>query len=172
MGLLAFHVRSILSFSKCSSAKYMSYATLFINKNYELFREWIVRFVNSSNRWKIVLVANSIVNENISWAYKFFPISDHLIDNFDYYNISLISHLSNLAKQKNLIFFISAGPAANIIISILIKINNNNIYLDLGSSIEFLTKGYTTRDYAKNGETSNHSCEPFFIENGTLIYVR
>ena len=164
--------RSILSFSKCSSAKYMSYATLFINKNYELFREWIVRFVNSSNRWKIILVANSIVNENISWAYKFFPISDHLIDNFDYYSISLISQLSNLAKQKNLIFLISAGPAANIIISILIKINNNNIYIDLGSSIEFLTKGYTTRAYAQNGETANHSCEPFIIKNGTLIYMR
>lgn len=164
--------KSILSFSKCSSAKYMSYATLFINKNYDFFKDWIVHFVNSSNRWKIILVANSIINKNISWAYKFFPIPDHLIENFDYYSISLISQLSNLAKQKNLIFFISAGPAANIIISILVKINNSNIYIDLGSSIEFLTKGYTTRSYAKNGEESNHSCEPFIIENGTVIYIK
>ena len=164
--------KSILSFSNCSSAKYMSYATLFINKNYKFFKDWIVHFVNSSNRWKIILVANSIINKNISWAYKFFPIPNNLIENFDYYSISLISNLSNIAKQKNLIFFISAGPAANIIISILAKINNSNIYIDLGSSIEFLTKGYTTRDYARNGQTSNYSCEPFIIENGTVTYIK
>lgn len=51
--------KSILSFSKCSSAKYMSYATLFINKNYILFKDWIVNFINTSNGCKIILVANS-----------------------------------------------------------------------------------------------------------------
>jgi hypothetical protein len=164
--------KSILSFSKCSSAKYMSYATLFINKNYPLFKKWILQFINTSNRWKIILVANSIINKDIRWAYKFFPVPDHLIENWEKYKISLLPKLSNQAKENHLIFFISAGPAANIIVSHLTKINNKNIYIDFGSSIEFITKGYTTRAYAKNGKTSYESCEPFFIQDKSLIYTR
>jgi hypothetical protein len=132
----------------------MSFATLFINRNYHLFKDWIIDFINSSNRWKIILIANSIINKNITWAYKFFPIPDHFIENWDNYTTSLLPKLSSQAKQNNLIFFVSAGPAANVIISHLTKINNNNIYIDFGSSIEFITKGYTTRRYAKNGETA------------------
>lgn len=164
--------KSILSFSKCSSAKYMSYATLFINKNYPLFKDWILRFISSSNRWKIILVANSIINKNISWAYKFFPIPDHLIENWDNYSISLFLQLSREAIQNDLIFFISAGPASNIIISYLIKININNIYIDFGSSIEFITKGYTTRPYAENSQYSHQTCESFFLQNKSLVYAR
>ena len=163
--------KSILSFSKCSSAKYMSFATLFINKNYPLFKDWILNYINSSNRLKIILVANSIIHKNITWAYKFFPVPDHLIENWNNYSNSLLTKLSYQAKENNLIFFISAGPAANIIISHLTKINNKNIYIDFGSSIEFITKGYTTRPYAKNGKTSKQSCEPFFLQNKSIIYI-
>ena len=150
----------------------MSYATLFINKNYLLFKDWIFRFINNSNRWKIILVANSIIQTDIAWAYKFVPVPDHLIENWDKYSISLLSKLSRQAKENNLIFFVSAGPAANIIISYLVKINNNNIYIDFGSSIEFITKGYTTRPYAQNGGTSKQSCEPFFLHNKSIVYIR
>lgn len=166
--------KSILSFSKCSSSKYMSYATLFINKNYPFFKDWILHFINTSfpNRWKIILVSNSIIHKSIKWAYIFFPIPDHLIENWKNYSIPLLAKLSHLAKQNNLIFFISAGPAANIIIFYLRKINNNNIYIDFGSSIEFITKGYTTRPYAINGtKYSNHICQPFLLQNKSLIYI-
>lgn len=166
--------KSIVSFSKCSSAKYMSYCTVFYNKNYGIFKDWILSFINTSfpNRWKIILVANSNISKNISWAYRYLPVPNHLIENWEKYSISLLSQLSHLAKSNNLIFFISAGPAANIIISYLIKVNNNNIYIDFGSSIEFITKGYSTRSYSINGtENSNLSCEPFFLQNKTLIYM-
>lgn len=166
--------KSILSFSKCTSAKYMSYATLFINKNYSLFKDWIIHFINTSfpNRWKIILVANSIIHKSIDWAYKFYSVPDNLVDNWDNYGISLLNKLSHQANQNNLIFFISAGPAANIIISHLIKINNNNIYIDFGSAIEFITKGYSTRGYAKNNSLySNLVCQPFFLQNKSLIYI-
>ena len=163
--------KSILSFSKCSSAKYMSYATLFINKNYPLFKDWILHFINTSNKLKIILVANSIIHKDITWAYKFFPVPDHLIENWDNYRDSLLSKLSHQAKENDLIFFVSAGPAANIIISYLTKINNNNIYIDLGSSIEFITKGYSTRPYSKDDKTSRQSCEPFYLQNKSIIYI-
>ena len=162
---------SILSFSNCTSAKFMSYATLFINKNYKIFKDWIFNFIKISNRWKIILIANKIINQNISWAYKFFPIPDKITEIWDNYSITLLPKLSNEAKRNNLIFFISAGPAANIIISYLIKINKNNIYIDFGSSIEFITKGYSTRPYSKNNNKySIQSCESFYLTNKTLIY--
>ena len=102
------------------------------------------------------MVANSIIHKNIAWTYKFFPIPDHLIENWDKYNISLLSVLSHQAKENELIFFISAGP---IIISHLSKIIH-------------ILKGYTTLSYAKNGETSLWSCEPFLLKNKSLFYER
>lgn len=163
---------SILSFSNCSSAKYMSYSTLFVNKNFPIFKDWIIDFINSSNRWKIILVANSIIGTNITWAYKFFPIPVDLVGYWEKYSINLLSELSKEAKNNNLIFFISAGPASNIIISYLTKINNKNQYIDFGSSIEFITKGYSTRPYSKNDKSSQKSCESFFLRNRTIFYQR
>ena len=165
--------RSILSFSKCSNAKYMSYATLFINKNYQIFKNFILNFIKNSNRWRIILVANSFINKNISWAYKFFPIPDHIIENWEKFYSTFISKLSNEAKQDNLIFFVSAGPAANVIILYLTNINNRNIYIDFGSSIEFITKGYSTRPYSnKHSKYAHLSCESFSLKNKKLIYQR
>ena len=162
---------SILSFSKCTSTKYMTYATLFINKNYKIFKNWIIEFINSTNRWKIILIANSNINLKINWVYRFFPIPTHLVESWDNYSPSLLSKLSELAKKNNLIFFVSAGPAANIIISYLVKINDKNIYIDFGSSIEFITKGYSTRSYSRKGSSSLKSCENFILKNKSVIYV-
>lgn len=163
--------KSILSYSKCSSAKYMSYATLFINKNFQNFKNWVLWFINSANRWKIILVANQVINANISWAYKFYSVPDHIIENWENYSISLLSKLSKEAKHSHLLFFVSAGPAANIIISFLSKINNKNIYIDFGSSIEFITKGYSTRSYSyNNSKYANQKCEPFLFVNKNLVY--
>ena len=73
-------------------------------------------------------------------------------------------------NKKNQIFFISAGPAANIIVSKLSKINKNNSYIDFGSSIEFITKGYSTRPYSWDNNLSKHRCETFILENRNLTY--
>lgn len=163
--------KSILSFSNCSSSKYMSYSTIFINKNYDLFKNWIFNFIYSQNRWKIILISNSNINKNITWAYKFFPVPDHLIENWDKISIYLLPKISFEAKKNKRIFFVSAGPAANIIISNLSKINNKNIYIDFGSSIEIITKGFSTRPYSdKNSVFSLQSCETFVLKNKLLVY--
>ena len=148
----------------------MTYSTLFTNKNFENFKSWILQYINSSNRRKIILVANSIINKNIEWVYKFFPVPDTLVDNWEEYSPLLLSKLSEIAKYKNLIFFISAGPSSNIIISYLVKINSQNIYIDFGSSIEFLTKGYSTRFYSEKEKFSKKGCETFILKDKLLIY--
>ena len=163
--------KTILSYSNCSSSKFMSYATVFINNNFYIFKNWLINFINNSNRWKIILVANSKINLNISWAYKFYNIPDHIVEIWDQFRIDLLSKLSEEAKKSDLIFFISAGPAANIIVSYLTKINNKNIYIDLGSSIEFITKGYSTRPYSdKKSKYATQKCESFIIKEKVIYY--
>lgn len=163
---------SILSFSNCTSSKYMSYSTLFINKNFPYFQKWILSFINRTKRWKIILVANKIINSNISWAFKFFYIPDHIVEIWDEYSISLLSKLADEAKHNELIFFISAGPASNVIILYLTRINNKNIYIDFGSAIEFITKGYSTRSYLnKKSKNAGQRCESFLLKNKKLIYI-
>ena len=131
---------AIFTHSNCTSSKYMSYTTVFVNRNYNRFKEWVLKYINSKNRRKIILIANSIINKDISWADQFFPVYNNLIDNWETDGTELINKLSIVAKQNKLIFFVSAGPAANIIISKLTKINIQNIYIDFGSAIEFITK--------------------------------
>ena len=163
--------KSLLSFSSCTSEKYMSFATLFINKNFPIFKNFISSFIYNKNRWKIILVANSIINKNIKWAYKFYPVPNHIVENWENFSSSILPKIFHEAKKNKLIFFISAGPASNIIISHLSKINKKNIYIDFGSSIELITKGYSTRPYSINtSRFSNQSCEPFILKNKELIY--
>ena len=149
----------------------MSYSTLFTNSNYLHFKNWIIRFLNSSKRWKIILVANSNINKNISWAYKFFPVPDNVVEIWDKFSPPFLEKLSIEARENDLLFFVSAGPAANIIIAYLEKINNKNIYIDFGSSIEFITKGYSSRSYSNdNNELSLKKCESFFLKGKEIIY--
>ena len=162
--------KSILSFSKCNSSKYMSYSTLFTNKNYLHFKNWIVKFINSSKRWKIILLANSNINKNISWAYKFFPVPDNVVEIWDKFSPPFLEKLSIEARENDLLFFVSAGPAANIIIAYLEKINDKNIYIDFGSSIEFITKGYSSRSYSNDNIYSLQRCESFLINGKQIIY--
>ena len=162
--------KSVLSFSKCTSSKYMSYATLFINKNYQFFENWLVKFINSKNRWKIILIANSLINKDIKWAYKYYPVPERVVERWNEISNSFLPKLENEAMKNNLIFFVSAGPASNIIISNLITINNKNIYIDLGSAIEIITKGFSTRSYINNGKNSYSRCESFYLKNQIPIY--
>ena len=56
-----------------------------------------------------------------------------------------------------MLFLISAGPLSEIIIYKLYKLNPNNIYLDVGSSIDIYVKNKETRPYMKNHELFNNN---------------
>ena len=93
-----------------------------------------------------------------------------IVENWDIEGENLLSKLSEQAKINNQLFFISAGPAANIIVSKLSKINQKNSYIDFGSSIEFITKGYSTRPYSWDNNFSKNRCESFRLQNKILSY--
>ena len=104
-------------------------------------------------------------------GFKFFEILEYIVEIWDNYNVSLLPKLSDEAKNNELIFFISAGPATNVIIAYFVKINNKNIYIDLGSSIAFITKGYSIRSYPnKRSFNAAQIYEQFIIKDKKLIY--
>ena len=55
-------------------------------------------------------------------------------------------------------------------VSKLSKINQKNSYIDFGSSIEFITKGYSTRPYSWDNNFSKNRCESFRLQNKILSY--
>ncbi len=104
-------------------------------------------------------------------GFKYFPVPDNVVEIWDKFSPSFLEKLSNQAGENDLLFFVSAGPAANIIIAYLEKINDKNIYIDFGSSIEFITKGYSSRSYSNdNNELSLKQCESFFLKGKEIIY--
>ena len=50
-------------------------------------------------------------------------------------------------KYTNTLFLISAGPLSEVFIHKLYLSNPNNIYIDVGSSIDMFTKNIYTREY-------------------------
>ena len=84
---------AIFTHSNCTSSKYMSYTTVFVNRNYNRFKEWVLKYINSKNRRKIILIANSIINKDISWADQFFPVYNNLIDNWETDGTELINNI-------------------------------------------------------------------------------
>ena len=57
----------------------------------------------------------------------------------------------------NMLFLLSAGPLSEVFIYKLYKSNPNNIYLDVGSSIDTYVKNKQTRPYMKDNNLNNNS---------------
>ena len=44
-------------------------------------------------------------------------------------------------------------------------------YIDFGSAIEIITKGFSTLSYINNGKNSYLRCESFYIKNHIPVYI-
>jgi hypothetical protein len=77
------------------------------------------------------------------------------------HDLYLIDELKNEIKEqklKDVVFLISAGPFANILVQQLNKHNKNNTYIDLGSVLDKHLKLPITRGYLKGAETLKKTC--------------
>lgn len=58
------------------------------------------------------------------------------------------------------LFIVSGGPVGKIMISFMYNVNKENMYLDVGSTIDPFTKNKTSRHYQMTGNWySNHICD-------------
>lgn len=134
--------------------KNITYADLFINSNFNNFVDFIKNELNES----IVLIANKSCDVSTLKTFtlkEFFPVPDNCVDFYETNAEKFEQSLEHLAKYTNTLFFISAGPLSEIIIAYLFKLNSNNRYIDVGSSIDFFTKGKVTRPYMIKGNYYN-----------------
>lgn len=115
--------------------KNVTWANLFVNSNYEFFKN---EFFNEFNRWNgdVILVANKNGMGNVL-PFKvgtYYPIEIGSWLN-PHMQIILDVMLDKAKQTNNQLFLFSAGPLGNILAHRLHMINPNNTYLDIGSTI-------------------------------------
>jgi hypothetical protein len=125
--------------------KNLTFANLWINANYQK-----MKFFYQNLKKQVYLVCNQkAVKENFPFSVaEIFPFPDNCVKYWETYGEDYITQLGDYVSQlQNQTFFISCGPVSEIIIDKLYKLNPNNQYIDVGSSIDEFVHGYPTRPY-------------------------
>lgn len=136
--------------SRVANPQNVTFANLWINNNYERFKEWFPKIKRDA-----ILIANfraeghKIGNLNILKHYK---ISDDCISFWDKKAPQMLEQIKAEYGSKNdLLYVVSAGPMSGPMIAELFKNNPNNCYIDFGSSIDIYYRGGITRPYMIKG---------------------
>ncbi len=134
--------------------QHLTFANVFVNSNYQIYKE---TFIKEYKNYDIHLIANEKSKiKNLPFKIEqFYPIGFSAWVN----NYKLIEEI----KQKNLInklFLFCAGPFGNLLAHQLHETNKNNIYLDIGSTLNpWLQSEGFQRDYYLNGSVyQNRTC--------------
>jgi hypothetical protein len=132
----------MLQFSRQPSTQ-VTYANIFVNANYPYYKEHFIKAYRDRDVW---LVANRSARlENLPFPIeRFFPV-DY---NAWMVNSALTEQIMQEGAQDKLFLF-SAGPFANILAHQLWETNKNNVYLDVGSTLDtwILPNSLNKRDY-------------------------
>jgi hypothetical protein len=144
--------------NKGSNDNNTTFANIFVNGNYNSFKNELLPLFNNYER--IFLVANE--NSNLLELKKILKITDFFgigpeafKTNLDLPN-KLIEKI-NSEKINNSLFLFCAGPMGNVLSHRLWNNNKENTYIDIGSTLNPWF-GRNLRDYQTNGECSNKNC--------------
>lgn len=134
----------------------LTWANIFVNNNYLNFQE---NFIPELGNHKTVLIANKKAKLDklpFKPAKQFFVGSNAWKD--DYTLIERIKNYIHQEKIRNYVFLIAAGPLANILVYQLHMFEKNNIYLDIGSTLDpYLGLG-RHRGYLRGANTLKKVC--------------
>ena len=130
---------------------HLTWANIFVNGNYIKFKN---QFIPEFTKHAIILVANekATVNKLPFKVEKHIKITGTAWrDNFNLVN--------ELPKEdyKNKLFLFSAGPLGNMLAAKMWKFNKNNIYLDVGSTLNPWLVG-NNRGFLRGAATANKIC--------------
>lgn len=133
--------------------EHLTYANIFVNSNYQFYKE---NFIPEYQNHKVYLVANKNSKiENLPFSIeKFYPIENTaFIVNYD-----LVEKIQKENIQNSLFLF-CAGPFGNILAHQLFEQNPNNIYLDIGSTLNpWLQSEGFKRGYYNNEFYQHQTC--------------
>lgn len=123
----------------------ITFANLWINSNYQKMKHFYFNLNKS-----VYLICNHIAKKEI-FPFKvneIFPFPDNCIEYWENYGDDYLNQLCEYVYQlKNQTFFVSAGPVSEILIDKMYKVNPNNQYIDVGSSLGEILYGYKIRPY-------------------------
>jgi hypothetical protein len=130
---------------------HLTWANIFVNSNYNNFRGvYVPEFSNH----KVILVANR--NASISRlpfsVEEFIPIGETAWKE----NFNLVEELPKKDYSGKLFLF-CAGPLGNMLAAKMWKSNKNNIYMDIGSTLNPWLVG-NNRGYLRGADSSNKTC--------------
>jgi hypothetical protein len=125
---------------------YTTFANVFVNKNW---KNWVNFLINEKIPFNFIGPYNLPPKFLVQ---KYINIPLYLVNEWDVKGQEVLSFILNEIKQvKNKIFLFSAGPVSKILISHAWNQNPNNIYLDIGSSLDIFAKGSSNREYTVDG---------------------
>ena len=151
--------------------KQRTYANIFGNSNWQVFSD----FMKSYKKGFCLITSGTTPTDELIIKERFI-ISPLLVNNWNKIGDAETDRLRIFIenKQNELICF-SAGPISKIWIPICMKINPNNIYLDIGASLDIYTKGTTNRLYTKSEHSfSKESCvfkDIYIPTSENLVYL-
>jgi hypothetical protein len=131
--------------------EHLTWANIFVNGNYEKFlNNFVPEFMNHD----IIMVANKNANIN-SLPFK---VEEHIPIGYMAMreNFKLVEELPKRDYKNKLILF-CAGPLGNMLAAKMWKSNKNNIYLDIGSTLNPWLVGLN-RDYLKGSPDLKKIC--------------
>lgn len=129
----------------------LTWANIFVNSNYKLFKE---HFITEFKNHDIVIVANenADVNKLPFKVQEYIKISGTAwLDNFN-----LLEELPK-KEYKNKLFLFCAGPLGNMLSAKMWEKNKNNIYMDIGSTLNPWLVG-NNRGYLNGGASLKKIC--------------
>ena len=124
---------------------------MFVNGNYNDFVKY---FISEFKNYDVILVKKKKGNkENLPFnVEEYIPITGTAWrDNFN-----LVNELSN-RDDSNKLYLYSAGPLGNMLAAKQWEKNKNNIYIDIGSTLNPWLVG-KNRGFLKGGPTLNKIC--------------
>lgn len=137
--------------------KKVTWANLFVNSNYSTFKDKGFKLFDNW-KGKVILVANeSGINSKLP-----FKVDEYVpIKIGSWFNPELdiiLEKCINMCKEDNQLFLFSGGPLGNMLCYKLHAINNNNTYIDIGSTINPWILGKNNRGYLKENGNNNKVC--------------
>lgn len=134
--------------------KYLTFSDIWVNANYNMFNELFFFTLNETKK-EITVITNPKANINKLKEFinvkDIIPIKGNCVTYWEKnreYLKALIDLKVSLSEGE--IFLVAAGPFANIIIYEMWCINPNNIYLDIGSTLDPIIFKRLSRNYHKS----------------------
>lgn len=135
----------------------VTWANIFVNANYPTYEQ---TFLKEYSNKEVIMV----VNENADLSLLPFQVkADFRIANIGGWisNYSVIETVKEYVQSNDItnhVFLFCAGPLGDILSMELHKLNSENTYLDVGSTLDKYMGLGSTRGYLRGANTLQHEC--------------